>query len=211
MHAWTDPQNFALWRLSPTITRPLVEWIYKRDAYGRLRISKQMVSDFFLGHVPIPLQGMIGKREMTFLQSVLQSMGISSYQYRTKLDKVMMDYYVSQMKNLPGDSEEAAINFLRSRYMKYKREGDEETASALLEKAVDQYDVPPKVLAKWVRSSRIDKKVAGFARLPLDVQVKALKVATPEEAAKLRPLYSRKRAKTSVEQKRKANRELMKD
>jgi hypothetical protein len=197
-----------MWRLNPTITRPILEALIKRDVYGQRRTAWQQIPDFFVGHTPLPVQGMIGKREMTLVQSVLQSMGVATYEHRTDLDKEIMQHFIDHRIDYPGDSIDKQVSLLRTRSTRLMREGDKQGAMELIREAAQEYHVPPKTLVGWVKKSVIDKQVASFAQLPIDVQVRVWKFASRQEKLKLLPVLSQKISKATTEGMGKTIREL---
>jgi hypothetical protein len=85
IHLGTDPRSFVYHRLHQTYVRPFLEWLTGRDAYGRPRTNAEQVRDFAVqGAAPINVQGMLEHSAgRTLLDSLLQSVGVNAYQYRT--------------------------------------------------------------------------------------------------------------------------------
>jgi len=53
----SNPNRFIQHRLNPAFTRPVFQWLYGRDEFGRPRGAAQQIEDYAKGAVPIPLKG----------------------------------------------------------------------------------------------------------------------------------------------------------
>jgi N12 class adenine-specific DNA methylase len=92
MHLINDPRSFWYHRLNPLWGRPLVEMATGRDFYGRKVGAEKLAEDVLRSWVPIPGQGIIKEeRGETIFESirdsVLSSIGLSNYDYRSDFVK----------------------------------------------------------------------------------------------------------------------------
>jgi hypothetical protein len=78
IHLITDPAKFASSRLNPALTRPVMEAMMGRDAFGRKRSPLEQLEDYVRSPIPISLRGLVDKREQTVLEAFLNSMGITN-------------------------------------------------------------------------------------------------------------------------------------
>jgi hypothetical protein len=100
-HLFSDPIGYFRNRLNPTYTRPLLEALTGRDSFGRKRSAGQQLSDEVKQIVPIPLRGLVEK-EQTFLESLLNSTGITEHR-RTPFGDAMKD--IAKWKQAKGYTE----------------------------------------------------------------------------------------------------------
>ena len=90
-HLVRDQRGFIYHRLNPATTKPLIEAITGRDIWGKKRDIGEQVKDYVMSFVPIPGQGLFTKEDQTVYDSILQSMGISNWNYRTEAERVMRE------------------------------------------------------------------------------------------------------------------------
>jgi len=89
-HLINDPRSFVFHRLNPTITQPLIKAMLRRDDLGHYLTAEDWVKDFFLSHTPIPGQG-LAKGQKTIWESLLGSIGVSAFKYRTDFERALME------------------------------------------------------------------------------------------------------------------------
>jgi hypothetical protein len=82
VHLVTKPRSFTYHRLNPATARPVIEALTGRDQFGRERGIADQTVDYIKSFVPIPLQGKMYKKETSLMDSLLGSVGISSYKKR---------------------------------------------------------------------------------------------------------------------------------
>jgi hypothetical protein len=133
-HLFTDPRSFVYWRLNPATAKPLVEALTGRDAFGRERTFFQQVEDYFTGSFPIPLQGLFGGRERTVWQSLLSSMGASSWKSRSAAEKLAGELSYSNMpKGVVTDEHKERMS-VKSKIKQKLQDGDRAGAKELANK-----------------------------------------------------------------------------
>lgn len=89
IHLVVDPRSFIYHRLNPTIARTLVEALTGRDQYGKERGMTSQMRDFFVTHIPIPLQGPFRTGDQKLWESAMSSTGVSTYKYKTPAEREM--------------------------------------------------------------------------------------------------------------------------
>ena len=89
-HLIEDPRGFAYYRLNPFVSKPAIEALTGRDRFGRLRDPLEQIKDWVTSAVPIAGQGFFTKRDYPLYQSILQSLGVSSWSAKTEAEKVAM-------------------------------------------------------------------------------------------------------------------------
>jgi hypothetical protein len=102
-HLATNPRSFFLWRMNPFITRPAIELMYGRDAYGRKQTAYDQGVEYLKGVLPISVQKWpehvyqlakdeLGRKdtgpdltdaEKDFLDGLLNSIGVRESVYRS--------------------------------------------------------------------------------------------------------------------------------
>ena len=90
-HALQDPRNFIYYRLNPAVIKPAIEGITGRDNWGHKRDVEQQIKDWATSAVPIAGQGFFKKEDYDLYQSVLQSIGVTSWNAETEAQKVMKE------------------------------------------------------------------------------------------------------------------------
>lgn len=78
LHAVEEPVRFWLHRLNPAVTRPLLQLLTERDAFGRKRTFWQTMGDTIANIVPISMRS---SREQKLFTSLLNSFGGSVRRY----------------------------------------------------------------------------------------------------------------------------------
>lgn len=187
IHLFSDPRSFVYHRLNPSILKPLVEFLSQRDVYGRKRTMGEQVGDYFKGVVPIPLQYKVSEGERTLLQSLIQTMGGTSWKYKSDLDKIMQEYSEKHaMLNL--DPEEREKGKLKRKTQDLVREGKHPEAMDKMREAIKTNQLDVDTAVKWLEEGTEPIKEVQFKRLPLDWAAKAMLKATPDEDKMLMPL-----------------------
>ena len=110
-HLLTDPRSFVYNRLNPIYGRGAVEAVTGRDRYGRKRGAMDQISDLVHELVPIPAQGRLKSVPETPGQTVLTSLGVSSYPYETAAEKLAKEYAMEQLPT--GERSEAQVKTSR--------------------------------------------------------------------------------------------------
>jgi hypothetical protein len=137
--------------------------------------------------VPIPLQSTVSQGERTLLQSALQTMGITSYEFKTKSDEIIGDYFSTQarLNLLPKDRE---LMQKKKELLKLKEKGEPgEFEKKLKESGLTRQQ--QKNLQQ--KAANIKKYLFNQVR-DLDVAVNVYSVATPEEKAIYGPALKKK-------------------
>jgi hypothetical protein len=105
-HLYEDPRSFVYYRMNPTWSRMLPWFIPERmgghrDEFGNYVGFGQMAKDVAEHWVPIPGQGFFTKKDFDTYQSMLQALGVGSWQYRTEAEA--MARTIAQRKALRGE------------------------------------------------------------------------------------------------------------
>lgn len=111
-HLLKDQRSFIYYRLNPAYTRPIQWALTGRDEFGRPKNFSDMATDTIKRWLPIPGQGLFTKKDFTIWQSMLQSLGISSWQYRTDAETLMRQ---KQMAKAGGESPGETVERRKSR------------------------------------------------------------------------------------------------
>jgi hypothetical protein len=192
MHLLDNPRNFIYHRINPTLTRPAIEALTGRDGLGRKRIFSEQLRDWILGHVPIPLQSLTDERDRKLWESMLQSLGVGTFQYRTEAERMAGQYVADIMPSRGLRGEEKERSLLRRRLMDRIRRGDKdarkEARAALRDKAINQNDYN-----LILRESRRPRIYTLVNRLPLEQALDVYEEATEKERKIIRPIILRKR------------------
>jgi len=83
IHVFTKPANFAATRLNPVTLKPLMEAVYGRDQFGRLRTPEQQALDLAKTAIPISLRH---NPEQTLLESIGNALGVQNKRYSAIAD-----------------------------------------------------------------------------------------------------------------------------
>lgn len=129
-HLVSDPRSFIYHRFNPVTARTLAEAISQRDVWGKRRDMRDQVGDFFRSITPIPAQGLVNEKEQTLFQSIIRSMGITSWKAKDAADRILSDYFVGHREDL-GPAER--------REQEYKRKFDKLAETYLTEKTKKNY------------------------------------------------------------------------
>jgi hypothetical protein len=192
MHLIEDPRSFAYYRINPVWGRPLLEAALGRDRLGRKVGVIDAAKDILSTWVPIPMQQPLKKElpgENLFnrvINSVLASVGVSNYPYRTRFEKYSlenkprMDVRPTERTKLKYDLEEE----LREK----KPEAKEDLRKARLEKRItlkEESEIKKKAkepdtlkTAEWMDVNALAKGIKLYA--------------TDDEKKTLKPLFLKK-------------------
>lgn len=208
LHLIERPRNFAYNRLNPTVMRPIIEWLTGRDQFGRVRGVKAQARDWFMGHAPIPTQGLVRDLDANLFDSILQSAGISANVARTRAEDKILEINRNKLPSVElSDESKAKANLMRSLKKDYSEN------RAVYHRRMREARRTGVLTVKDV--ARIEKASASIAyqarALSVAELVEVMKVAEPEEQRQLRSLLSVKmgRSKTMTPAVRKEARELL--
>ena len=193
VHLLTNPRNFIYWRINPTLTRPVIEFLTGRDALGRKRILWEQLKDWILGHVPIPLQSIVDERDRKVWEGLLQSLGIGTFQYRTAAERLAGQYVGDLMPSRGTTAEQRKKSRFRRQLSDRIQAGDKaarkEALAALRDKTINQNDYS--IILRDSRRPRIYNLVN---RLPLEQAMDVWEKASKEERKAIYTLMLRKRS-----------------
>ncbi|MEW6187860.1 MAG: hypothetical protein AB1585_19195, partial [Thermodesulfobacteriota bacterium] len=190
IHLISNPQSFVYWRLNPTTIRTAVEWATGRDARGQKKNTEEQVKEFFTTHVPIPLQGLVKGSGANIVDSVLASMGFTSWKNRSKAERLISDINFEKISKGDRDPRLKEIGLIRSRFFReYEktRKVPEET-----KKAVRQGKVGTAQVVEWMKAAERPALIRGFEHLSVEEAARVWEVAKPEEKKVLAPIYIKK-------------------
>lgn len=77
LHAATDPGKFIFNRLNPVYGRTAMEFLTKRDAFGRTVSYPEILRDTAKTIIPISLRGLFSGNEQKFWESLLNGFGVT--------------------------------------------------------------------------------------------------------------------------------------
>jgi preprotein translocase subunit Sss1 len=191
VHLITDPRSFVYHRLNPSIVKPLIEYLTGRDQFGRRRDMGEQIKDYFTGAVPIPAQGLFNKKEHTLMDTILGSLGVSSWKSKSKAERLMADLQHSEthMDLSPKDRAKAARRY---QLMDLWDDGKKDRFKAELNTALADKILTHEDAVKMKKELKLAPFPRGFKRVPLGVGIHVYNVATPEEKKVLRPLLKKK-------------------
>jgi preprotein translocase subunit Sss1 len=195
IHLVNDARSFVYHRLNPTITKPLVEFLSGRDFYGRRRNTFEKVGDVFKGLVPIPLQFTVSGGERTILQGALQSMGVTSYKYRSPAADLLRQ--IAESKAFLNLS--AVDRGKRQEMLKPAQAGNWQEFLAGLRQAraegkvtYQQYRELREEGREIIRDPHLGPMKNSFKRLSLGDAIHVYTLATPDERAALHRIMADK-------------------
>jgi hypothetical protein len=96
-HMFSDPRSFVYHRLNPLIRTPLTYAFTGRDQFGNVKSFADTAKDYLKGFSPIIGQGFFQKKDFTIWQSIMQTLGISSWNYSS--DAEHKEREIQQMKS----------------------------------------------------------------------------------------------------------------
>jgi len=180
-HLFSDPRSFVYWRLNPTVAKPVVELLSKRDVYGRERTFFQQVEDFFTQQAPIPLQGLFSGKERTLWQSLLQSIGISSWTPRTPAEREALELSSQNLPKGPITSGEKQRIKAKSQIREMLRKGEIAEAKKLAQK----HDIDLGTLIRLEYSAK-HPLLSSFKNLTASQAARVWEKANAEERKEIR-------------------------
>jgi len=189
-HLIRDPRNFASMRLSPVVTKPLLESLTGRDEFGRPIALSQALGNTVKGAVPISFQKWLkNPADFTLLDSLLQSMGVSSTKHFSAGAKSARDYVVNSVPK----TTEAADSLKKSQQTRDLQQ--QYAAGKLPVEQVRQMEEDSQVTPKQARKivGRVpDSIVTDFSRLPIERALEFWSDYTAAEQQKLAPVLRKK-------------------
>lgn len=213
IHLVTDPRSFVYHRLNPTVARPFIEAVTGRDVFGRKRDITEQAQDFFVSHVPIPIQGKFNKSEQSLMVTALQSIGVSSWQHRTDAEKAMMDWHMQWARlNVTDPKKKEAMKYERQALEHFDK-GEDDKANKLLDKAVAKGVMPESKAEAVGKKADIPKLIRSYKSITdIDEQVKIFKMANEDEKALFEPILQKRLSnlwisRGATETKKRENRE----
>jgi hypothetical protein len=96
LHLVSDPRSFIYHRLNPATTKPLIEAVTGRDVWGRKKDVAGQMGDFAKGFVPLPAQGFFQKEDYDLYQSIMQTIGITSWNAPSDAEIAIMELHKQQ-------------------------------------------------------------------------------------------------------------------
>lgn len=193
IHLLSDQRSFVYHRLNPTVMRPFIEFVTGRDLFGRKRDFTEQFKDFFVSHVPIPIQGHFNKSEQNLMVTALQSIGVSSWQHRSDAEKAMMDWHIQWARlNITDPKKKEAMRYERDAMQAFDN-GDKKRAKDILDVAVAE-KVFSKDKAKAItKKASVPKLKRSFKTITdIDEQMRIFGMATDEEKAIFAPILMKR-------------------
>lgn len=190
-HLVQNPRSFIYHRLNPTVTRTLVEALTGRNELGQQRYINEQFKDFFTTHIPIPLQFVKGDVQKDILDSAFTSMGLTTYQYKTDLQRDITKFIA---EHAPKDARTLTElgRLANKKNIKTALELKKPEAMQMLEDAVAAGEISQWDKAKMLRDARKNPTILGFSKIPFDDAVDMFDDGTPEEQKMLLPYMPKK-------------------
>ena len=190
-HLIQNPRSFIYHRLNPTVTRTLVEALTGRNELGQQRYINEQFKDFFTTHIPIPLQFVKGDVQKDILDSAFTSMGLTTYQYKTDLQRDITKFIA---EHAPKDARTLTElgRLANKKNIKTALELKKPEAMQMLEDAVAAGEISQWDKAKMLRDARKNPTILGFSKIPFDDAVDMFDDGTPEEQKMLLPYMPKK-------------------
>jgi hypothetical protein len=161
-HLVSDPRSFVYFRLSPALAKPAIEAITGRDNWGRLKDAPSQIKDWATAAVPIAGQGFFNKQDYGLYQSVLQSIGVSSWNARTEAEKLVIDIESEKSKEVLPAATQKRMQVRGQLGDAFQKTGDFEP----VRKAVEQGQITPNdvksILQRSVKGDVL-RGVTGFS------------------------------------------------
>lgn len=199
MHLISDPRSFAYFRLNPLWGRPLVEMASGRDANGRKVGIEDAARDVLKSLIPIPGQGIVKKNQGDTIlgatvNALLQSTGVSNYQFRSDAERKMMELMprIDKVRT----PEQKKISELRRQVLPMLRKG--KTLSELPEGLKNKLlGLTDKQLKRIQSEGEMTAIQSGFKHLSAEDAIEVWKVMTPQEKELMEEEYSAKLSRKS--------------
>ncbi|MGC1687297.1 MAG: hypothetical protein WA734_16850, partial [Candidatus Acidiferrales bacterium] len=129
-HLATNPRSFFLWRLNPFTTRPAIEMLYGRNAYGQKETAYDQGVDYLKSALPITMQKWpenvyhgardlwegkdtgpdLNHAEKDFLDGLLNSVGVREATYRSPAADLA---FHKMLAGLPSEVSQKALEHSR--------------------------------------------------------------------------------------------------
>ena len=178
-----------------------------KEGKGGGAISWEQMPSFLLGQlrgsVPIPAGNMMGMLlgEMDGFDALTKSTGtmVSSFTPKTEAQGIISDYYQAALPNRNLTPEERDRKDLEKKLLKQARDGDMEGFTDALTDAVADGKLSTTAAKDLMKEARHPEGVASFAKLPLEVALKAFEAATDEEKEIWGPALINKVARSQPE------------
>ena len=192
-HLFSDARGFVYHRLNPYITRPILEAVTGRDAYGRKRATDQQIKDMLKNIVPIPAQGLVNKETQTLADSLLSAVGVTSYTDRSDAEKKVIEILSDNTPKKEITAENITNNRARKKVVNWLREGKD---PADLPQDIKQTlrKFTPQQLSNMEKDSELTPLQASFNSnyVTAEDALKVWKVATEEEKEQIKDMFWKK-------------------
>lgn len=191
-HLFRDPRGFFTYRLSPIIGAGM-EIGSQRNIYGDKETLGKSIKNVLKRQPPIPLQGLFNKEQdnlwHSILDSVLQSVGISSFKYQTDAEHLAHNIYFDKLpKGALTDAQEKEILTKHHLEEEYKKEDDK----SILINAVNSKEITARQMNQIIK----EKNMSGLEKSIQDFSVDDIKriyqVANKDEKKMLDPYLQKK-------------------
>ena len=170
-------------------------------------ITWEQMPSFLLGQlrgsVPIPAGNIMGMLlgEMDGFDALTKSSGtmVSSFTPKTEAQGIISDYYQAALPNRNLTPEERDRKDLEKKLLKQARDGDMEGFTDALTDAVADGKLSTTAAKDLMKEAQHPEGVASFAKLPLEVALKAFEAATEQEKEIWGPALIKKVARSQPE------------
>jgi hypothetical protein len=187
-HLIKDPRSFIYHRLNPTITRTAIEALTARDQFGKKRTLNEQAKDFMVTHTPIPAQGFIKSRDRNVFDSVLNSMGLSTYKNKTKAEKLINENMV-RVEDPNENKQVKRLHRLLVESLRMDGEIPQEIEEARANRIIDYEQIQ-----RWKKEARRPELAVLFSHIAnWEAVDKIWNVATDEEKEILGKIYREKK------------------
>lgn len=190
-HLIQNPRSFIYHRLNPTVTRTMIEALSGRNELGQQRYVTEQFRDFFATHIPIPLQFVRGEIQKNILDSAFTSMGLTTYQYKTDMERqiaqYMSEHAPKDARTLTEISRMADKKNILTALQQKKPE-----AMQMLDEAVQNGEISSYDRGKLIKDARKTPVILGFSKIPFEDAIDIFGKGTPEEQKMLLPYVPKK-------------------
>jgi hypothetical protein len=187
-HLIKDPRSFIYHRLNPTITRTAIEALTARDQFGKRRTLNEQAKDFIVTHTPIPAQGLIKSRDRNVFDSVLNSMGLSTYKNKTHAEKLINENMV-RVEDPNENKQVKRLHRLLVESLRMDGEIPQEIEEAKANRIIDYEQIQ-----RWKKEARRPELAVLFSHINnWDAVDKIWNAATDEEKEILGKIYREKK------------------
>jgi hypothetical protein len=155
------------------------------------------------GSVPIPVGNMLAllSGEMDGFDALTKSTGtmVSSFTPKSEAQGLISEYYQEVLGNRNMTPDERNRKKLEKELLQQARSGDMEGFTDALTDAVADGKLSRTAAKDLMKEAQVPEGVAGFAKLPLEVALKAFEVATDQEKELWGPALLKKVARSQPE------------